>query len=120
MSKKRFKHKRLPFCKKLLDNDLAGQFSKIGEEFSELGTENANLLNKISRNQHISADEIERAFQEAFDISQASQSYMHLLLITFGKHYCLNFDNFFERSIKKNADRGYYLEDKPFDVKVTT
>lgn len=40
---------------------------------------------------------------------------MHLLLIIFGKHYCLDFNSLFNKAIKKNNDRGYY-EDKPFDV----
>ena len=116
MSKKKFKHKKLPFCKKLLDNDLKEQFSKVAEEFTELGAENANLLNKINRKQYISIEEIEKAFFEAFDVSQAAQSYMRLLFIIFGKHYCLDFDTFFDRALKKNADRKYYFEDEPFDV----
>lgn len=105
----------MPFCKKLLDNDLAEQFSKIGEEFCELAAENANLLNKISRTQYIAIDEIKKAFFEAFDVSQAAQSYMRLLFILFGKHYSLDFDTFFDNAIKKNADRGYYIEEKPAD-----
>lgn len=73
MSKKRFKHKKLPFCVKVLDNDLGEQFKKIAEEFGELGEENSNLLNKINRKEYISAVDIEKAFLEAFDISQAAQ-----------------------------------------------
>lgn len=115
MSKKRFKHKKLPFCVKVLDNDLGEQFKKIAEEFGELGEENSNLLNKINRKEYISAVDIEKAFLEAFDISQAAQGYMHLLLIIFGKHYCLDFNSLFNKAIKKNSDRGYY-EYEPFDV----
>ena len=47
----------------------------------------------------------EKAFLEAFDISQAAQGYMHLLLIIFGKHYCLDFNSLFNKAIKKNNDR---------------
>lgn len=110
------KHIKMPFCVKILDASLKEQFHKVIEEFEELGTENANLLNKADRKEHISADDIKRAFLEAFDVSQAAQSYMRLLILIFGKHYCLTFDDLFDKAIYKNKKRKYYEEAPPFDI----
>lgn len=117
MSKRyKVKHIKLPFCVKVANAYLGEQFNKVAEEFRELGSENANLLNKINKasktnENKITKNDIEKAFMEAFDISQAAQGYMWLLSNIYGKHYGFTFDNLFDKSIQKNADRGYYCED---------
>ena len=102
-------HIKLPFCTKILDATLKEQYHKVVEEFEELGVENANILNKANKKHHITAEDIEKAFLEAFDVSQAAQSYMRLLILNFGKHYCLDFDKLFEKAISKNSNRNYYI-----------
>lgn len=80
-SRKKDRYLKLPFCIKAKGTDLGKQFKKIAEEFSELGTENAIILNKIQAKQDISIDNIKNSFFEAFDISQATQTYMYLIRV---------------------------------------
>ena len=60
---------------------MGKQFKKIAEEFAELGAENAIILNKIQAKQDISINNIKNTFFEAFDISQATQTYMYLIML---------------------------------------
>lgn len=110
MSRKHIRHRRAPVVKKYINCELADQFCKIGEEFGELGTENAILSNKARKGERISLEDIKRAAMEAFDISQAAQQYIYILYKKFGKHYCFTVDEIFEAAINKNKVRGYYDE----------
>lgn len=78
-NRKKDRHVKLPFCIKAKGTDLGKQFKKIAEEFAELGAENAIILNKIQTKQDITLNNIRNTFFEAFDISQATQTYMHLI-----------------------------------------
>lgn len=80
-NRKKDRHVKLPFCIKAKGTDLGKQFKKIAEEFAELGAENAIILNKIQAKQDISINNIKNTFFEAFDISQATQTYMYLLML---------------------------------------
>ena len=80
-NRKKDRHVKLPFCIKAKGTDLGKQFKKIAEEFAELGAENAIILNKIQVKQDISINNIKNTFFEAFDISQATQTYMYLLML---------------------------------------
>lgn len=80
-NRKKDRHVKLPFCIKAKGTDLGKQFKKIAEEFAELGTENAIILNKIQAKQDISINNIKNTFFEAFDISQATQTYMYLIML---------------------------------------
>lgn len=80
-NRKKDRHVKLPFCIKAKGTDLGKQFKKIAEEFAELGAENAIILNKIQAKQDISINNIKNTFFEAFDISQATQTYMYLIML---------------------------------------
>lgn len=80
-NRKKDRHVKLPFCIKAKGTDLGKQFKKIAEEFAELGAENAIILNKIQDKQDISINNIKNTFFEAFDISQATQTYMYLIML---------------------------------------
>lgn len=80
-NRKKDRHVKLPFCIKAKGTDLGKQFKKIAEEFAELGAENAIILNKIQAKQDISINNIKNTFFEAFDISQATQTYMYLIIL---------------------------------------
>lgn len=80
-NRKKDRHVKLPFCIKAKGTDLGKQFKKIAEEFAELGAENAIILNKIQTKQDISINNIKNTFFEAFDISQATQTYMYLIML---------------------------------------
>lgn len=80
-NRKKDRHVKLPFCIKAKGTDLGKQFKKIAEEFAELGAENAIILNKIQAKQDITLNNIKNTFFEAFDISQATQTYMYLLML---------------------------------------
>ncbi|WP_302177307.1 hypothetical protein [Megamonas funiformis] len=80
-NRKKDRHIKLPFCIKARGTDLGKQFKKIAEEFAELGAENAIILNKIQAKQDISINNIKNTFFEAFDISQATQTYMYLIML---------------------------------------
>ena len=117
LSKKRYKHKRLPFCVKAINASFNEQYSKICEEFNELGAENANLSNRLTKNKSIRPIDIEKAFLEAFDVSQSAQTYMHVLINNFGKHNSLTFDKLYTKALTKNANREYYAKDENvFDI----
>lgn len=102
------KYKKYPFPLKFKNANLDMQFVKIAEEFGELGAENANLLNKIRRGEKIRLEDIKKAVFEAFDVSQAAQTYIYLIGEIFGKHYCIDVDKLVEQKIKINTERGYY------------
>lgn len=104
----KLKHKKYKFPLKFRNNKLDMQFVKVAEEFGELGAENANLLNKIRRGEKISLEDIKKAVFEAFDVSQAAQTYIYLMGELFGKHYCIDVDKLVEQKIKINTERGYY------------
>lgn len=80
-NRKKDRHVKLPFCIKAKGTDLGKQFKKIAEEFAELGAENAIILNKIQAKQDITLNNIRNTFFEAFDISQATQTYMYLIML---------------------------------------
>lgn len=80
-NRKKDRHVKLPFCIKAKGTDLGKQFKKIAEEFAELGAENAIILNKIQVKQDITLNNIKNTFFEAFDISQATQTYMYLIML---------------------------------------
>ena len=80
-NRKKDRHVKLPFCIKAKGTDLGKQFKKIAEEFAELGAENAIILNKIQTKQDITLNNIRNTFFEAFDISQATQTYMYLIML---------------------------------------
>ena len=80
-NRKKDRHVKLPFCIKAKGTDLGKQFKKIAEEFAELGAENAIILNKIQVKQDITINNIKNTFFEAFDISQATQTYMYLIML---------------------------------------
>lgn len=80
-NRKKDRHVKLPFCIKARGTDLGKQFKKIAEEFAELGAENAIILNKIQVKQDITINNIKNTFFEAFDISQATQTYMYLIML---------------------------------------
>lgn len=80
-NRKKDRHVKLPFCIKAKGTDLGKQFKKIAEEFAELGAENAIILNKIQAKQDITLNNIKNTFFEAFDISQATQTYMYLIML---------------------------------------
>lgn len=80
-NRKKERHVKLPFCIKAKGTDLGKQFKKIAEEFAELGAENAIILNKIQAKQDININNIKNTFFEAFDISQATQTYMYLIML---------------------------------------
>lgn len=80
-NRKKDRHIKLPFCIKAKGMDLGKQFKKIAEEFAELGVENAIILNKIQSKQDITLNNIKNTFFEAFDISQATQTYMYLIML---------------------------------------
>lgn len=46
-----------------------------------MGAENAIILNRIQAKQDISINNIKNTFFEAFDISQATQTYMYLIML---------------------------------------
>lgn len=117
---KRYKEKniKLPFCVKAENAEIKAQYNKIVEEFVELGEENANVLNKLRKSaikrtpeNNVTRTDIEKAYMEAFDVMQAAQGYMQVLADKYGKHFGFTFNSMFEKSIQKNADRGYYGED---------
>lgn len=108
---KRYKHKKLPFPIKFKNNKLDMQFIKFAEEFEELATENANILNKTRRDEKINIEDIKKAAYEAFDISQAAQTYIYILGEIFGKHYSFDVENFFKQKLNINDERGYYRSD---------
>lgn len=80
-NRKKDRHLKLSFCIKAKGTDLGKQFKKVAEEFAELGAENAIILNKIQAKQDISINNIKNTFFEAFDISQATQTYMYLIML---------------------------------------
>lgn len=104
----KLKHKKYKFPLKFRNNKLDMQFVKVAEEFGELGAENANLLNKIRRGEKITLEDIKKAVFEAFDVSQAAQTYIYIMGELFGKHYCIDVDKLVEQKIKINTERGYY------------
>lgn len=117
---KRYKEKNIkhPFCVKIENAEIEAQYNKVVEEFMELGMENANVLNKLRKSaikrmpeNNITRTDIEKAFMEAFDVSQAAQGYMWILANKYGKHFGFTFNNLFDKAIEKNADRGYYGKD---------
>ena len=108
MGRNHLRHRRLPCVEKHKKAPYLAQFGKIGEEFGELGAENANLANKIRKGERITRQDIEKAYLEAFDISQAAQQYMYIIHEQFGKPFCFTVDEMFEKGINKNKVRGYY------------
>lgn len=107
MGRNHLRHRRLP-CVESIKSSVFGTVRKIGEEFGELGAENANLANKIRKGERITRQDVERAYLEAFDISQAAQQYMYIIHEQFGKPFCFTVDEMFEKGINKNKVRGYY------------
>lgn len=49
MGRNHLRHRRMPCVEKYKSAPFLAQFSKISEEFCELGAENANLANKIKK-----------------------------------------------------------------------
>ncbi len=108
MGRNHLRHRRMPCVEKYKSALFLAQFSKISEEFCELGAENANLANKIKKGERITRQDVEKAYLEAFDVSQAAQQYMYIIHKKFGKHYCFTVDEMFDKGINKNKVRGYY------------
>jgi len=108
MSKKRFKHKKLPICYKFINNDLYNQNMKVIEEFMEQQKEFSNIDYKLRIKKNLTYEDIEKFALELFDLSQVAQQNIYLLEKQFGGHFCFTADSMIEKAIQKNKIRGYY------------
>ena len=107
MSQKRFKHRRLPICKKFDSANTSKQYQKVIEEFCEFVGAYANASRKADLEQG-ERNHFKDIMLEAFDLSQVVQQFIHIAIKNHGKYYNISEDDVYTEGINKNAIRGYY------------
>lgn len=105
MSKMRFRRK--PHVKKFDSLTVADEQQKVMSELMEFASAYADCCRKAERGELDRAD-FTHLLDEAFDVSQSAQQFIHIAVLRHGKHYALTEDEVYNNGLEKNARRGYY------------
>lgn len=107
MSRKKFRHRKMPVCYKYINAGIYEQNKKVIEEFMEQQNEFANIDRKI-REKRLTMNDIISYGKELANLSQAAQQNIYILAEQFGNQFCFSADSIIDETIEKNAKRGYY------------
>lgn len=110
LSRRSFKYRRMPVCRKFDGASLMEQKSKVIEEFYEWMQSYADCCRKADKNV-LSREDFVHLLDETFDLSQAAQQFIHIATKNHGGHYVITEDDVYNSGFKKNNDRGYYDEE---------
>lgn len=109
MKKKKFKFNKLPICHRYDTASFTSQKDKIIEEYQEFIEAFQNLLDKFCADKQ-TEDDFRAMCYEAFDLSQASQMFIHLACK--GQPFGITESSIYKKKLKINKLRGYYEVDK--------
>lgn len=110
LSKKRFKFRRLPACRKFDDATMQQQQAKVVSEFREWAEAYAMCCRKADMG-ITSREDFTHLMSDSFDLVQVAQQFIHIAIKNHGGHYAMTEDDVYNSGFKKNNDRDYYDEE---------
>lgn len=110
MSRKNFKFRRMPACRKFDDASMQQQHEKVISEFREWAQAYADCCRNADKG-ITSREDFAHLMSETFDLTQVAQQFIHIAVKNHGGHYAMTEDDVYCSGFKKNNDRGYYDEE---------
>lgn len=110
LSRKRFKFRRLPACRKFDNATMQQQHAKVVSEFREWAEAYADCCRKADK-RIMGREDFAHLMSESFDLVQVAQQFIHIAIKNHGGHYAMTEDDVYSSGFKKNNDRGYYDEE---------
>lgn len=103
--------RKFPRVKMFADATILDQNAKVWEEMSEYQAEFASVLRKEKLGT-TSFTDIKNLLEEGTDVLQAMETFIHVAIKHFGRHYGIAEGDPHLWVVNKNKNRGYYGDDE--------
>lgn len=105
MSKKRFKHKKMPICYKAINTGLYEQNQKVIAEFMNQ-QEKFCKVDRNTRGERLTRGEVIAYGQALAVLSYAAQQNIYILEKQYGAHFCFTADGIIKKAIEAQDKEG--------------